>query len=518
MSPNSVLLAPKRSKDKSKTYKAKVVKSNDFAHPVTPGPRPSSRKRPKDQEEEDVILMDDATDPVSPQKPQPPDSPSLPKRVRLIVKAPLPPPIATHPAQMPKPRVFGGSLPRLLSSFALLEEGDEDVIEKKAGVDGSIRRPGDETPITSQALRPKIGITWDEFGESVQEEVEVWKRIRDAKAKGWLGCMRGWEIVRGEEDEEGEEEEDEEVGGDTEVEGEAETRENQERGDQVAGNVDETDLAVPEAAPPSDSILAPLASTHNETSIPTESNEPATVNEGQLQTLVRETIAHETTTQAAVSTPEYKLLPGVLPDLEAYPEAAPPEITTSTLPDVESVPVPLSHVGSSGTATPMALDYPSSSPNMEIVEPAKPLTPAEPVSTGSIVMDTQAKIPVPPTTAPVIQDSTMTSRVPTPIPRAPTPTLPLPLPAPSSHYEKLLVSLPLHAQRVKNGPLLVRHRPARLIARYWEQLQGAADRLAAAEERRVRMGAKAVARGVVAKAWKDAVAVCSNSPVELARC
>ncbi|KAG9074935.1 swr1 complex component, partial [Ceratobasidium sp. 370] len=182
----------------------------------TPGPSPRQKHKRKPS----------PAPPDTPSAP-PPDSPSesptttpLPKRIRLIVKPPPPPPIATHPAQLPRPRSFGGSLERLLSSFALLEEGDEDDLpEPPSRGQGQMIRPGEEK--VGEKQKPvKIGMSWEEFAQSVQSEVEVWGRIEEMKRQGGLRCMRGWEIVRGEED--GSEEGEEEAEGEEETGGEGE--------------------------------------------------------------------------------------------------------------------------------------------------------------------------------------------------------------------------------------------------------------------------------------------------------
>ncbi|KAG8705126.1 swr1 complex component, partial [Ceratobasidium sp. 423] len=291
MSPTSVL-APKRSLDTPKPYGAKVIKNKSFTRPVTPSiisrkrsfgeqdheedrdhpdfPRASSptadngvergadglsmssspkkRKQKYKQNRSSAIAETTpfvSTTPARPlSRPAPPQSSPdsspgstpLPKRIRLIVKpAPLPV-LATHPDQLPRPAVFGGSLSRLLSSFALLEEGDEDeFVEKKNGADPGIRQPGYVTP-GGKLERPRLGISWREFDESVKAEVEIWRRIREVRARGGLGCMRGWEIVRGEEDEP--EEEEEEEGKDEDGDVRAKAEEESEGGEQAEQEVE----------------------------------------------------------------------------------------------------------------------------------------------------------------------------------------------------------------------------------------------------------------------------------------
>jgi hypothetical protein len=145
-----------------------------------------------------------------------------------------------------------------------------------------------------------------------------------------------------------------------------------------------------------------------------------------------------------------------------------------------------------------------------------PIEPTKSMPHGSNEIDTQMDIPIPqPATSVTITrlhspNAPDNSDDPGSL-TAPSTTASLPLPnlsfLPQAHYEILLAAIPAHARRVKTAPQAYRHRPATLLSRYWERLQGAAERLAAAEEKRIRIGAKALARGVVAKAWKDAAAV-----------
>ncbi|QRV98355.1 DNA-dependent ATPase [Ceratobasidium sp. AG-Ba] len=388
------------------------------------------------------------TTPASAQIPSESPTP-LPKRIRLIVKPPPPPPIATHPDQLPRrTQAFGGSLEKLLASFALLEEPAEEEVDLPRVKPGQMMKPG-EVEVRERG-RPKVGITWDEFAKSVSDEVDIWARIRNMKREGGLGCMRGWEIVRGDED--SEEEEDVEEGEREEERAEAEVE-------------------------------------------PDAEGEPTVVQETQ----------------------------------DSGPAPDEPGITTSPRPmDVDTphlgglmippTPGPSTPLVGSVPGTPAeqpVLDEPSSSlglSGIESLQPALDILEAAPVPTESIPAPPDQEEPI---DAEPSQTETAYGELPrlSSLPPEPTPPPPIPLPLPShpslapSLHATLLSAIPAHARYVKEIPLAQRHRVATLITRYWDRKQGAAERLIVAEERRIRAGAKALAKGVVAKAWKDAVAV-----------
>ncbi|KAF8756763.1 SNF2 family N-terminal domain [Rhizoctonia solani] len=522
----------------TKSYKAKVVKNPSFPPPVASRKRPlrekghgagqddldvsraslpttpniidqgapdwsvsfSPKKRRQKRKEKGASAVLDSTalfastsadqhSPPSIPQSSPASSPGgtpLPKRIRLIVKPAPPPVLATHPHQLPRPSVFGGSLPKLLSSFALLEESNEnDFVERRNGVDPGIRQPGDITP-GDKLEHSKLGISWDEFDKSVKAEVEIWKRIREVRARGGLTCMRGWEIVRGEEEEVEEVEEEEEK---EEQEGEVEVGRDEGNGDGSEGKgggqaqVDDStreptgpgrDLVKEEIL--SNGVASPL--TGDQASLgPALAGETvgaSTIIEPELSsTLVRDTLAEDREKNDRTHTPDY-ILPAIDEHIAAIPKA----------PLRASAP-PIHDIMDTESTKSVNLGYGAMDPEIETRTPQS-INPA--------------------TTAPI---SSNTTRNPS---RSSTPnaTLSLPLPnlsfLPQSHYEILLNAIPAHARRVK-ATQAHRHRSATLISRYWERLQGAAERLAAAEERRLRTGARALARGVVAKAWKDAVAV-----------
>ncbi|KAG8703670.1 swr1 complex component [Ceratobasidium sp. 395] len=507
-------------------------KSKSFAHPATPARAgTSSKKRPFPEEvdktatevDPDENLVDGVAalsvssspgpksqkqkrgrkkspgaPPSTPTAPFPSDSPSqspgttpLPKRIRLVVKPPPPPPIATHPSQLPRPRSFGGSLERLLASFALLEEGDEDDIPEppSRGHGQMMIRPGEEEQVEKR--RPvKIGITWDEFEQSVKEEVEVWARIEEMRRRGGLRCMRGWEIVRGEEDEE--EEVDEEEGG-----GEEETGEGGENGGDLK------DTRTPEAVEPAGTLLAEVTMSPRPMEIDTTDAHPA---EPEPPEVLGSTTTLETTNAAVqngFNGVEHSVIDGASSSLGLSGIEMLPPTAQSSSGTIESSAAPLDEAESKLSVEPMDMvDSASSQP-----APPEPASSPFVLRVNAIVLNpspTEDLTPTKPTT-PTAQLNTPST------PTEPVFTVPLPLPAhpslPPSFYATLLDSIPSHARFVKEPPLAHRHRVATLVARYWDRRQGAADRLIAAEERRVRAGAKALAKGVVAKAWKDAVAV-----------
>ncbi|CAE6502352.1 unnamed protein product [Rhizoctonia solani] len=566
ISPTSVL-ARKRSLDTPKSYRAKIIKNTSFTRPVTPSV--ISRKRPfgeqvheEDRDHQDFPRalsldngvaqgVDDLSVTFSPKKrkqkhkrtrssaaaetgpfvsttparptspPGPQSSPGsspggtpLPKRIRLIVKPAPPLVLATHPDQLPRPAVFGGSLSELLSSFALLEEGDEDeFIEKKNSADPGIRQPGCVTP-GGKLEHPKLGISWEEFDESVKAEVEIWKMIGEARARGGLRCMRGWEIVRGE-DEPEEEEGEEEGEGDVraEFEGESEGGEEAEQDVERAPNkgiIEETErpgVIVPEQENLGDAgatsiIKGGLGLEHAQTN---DSSDPSII------------AVPDIPSNAPASD---SLAPN---DDDSHPaeQDGPfqnpgddPVNLVQAIPTTPETPVAIldEYPNATNTQPPMYIDAPLADEPMGVKS-----TPKEP-ATGSRVPEPDETLkepgtPIPQSFTPATIINTATQNIPTDHSRSSTPSGTLSLPFPNlpflsqSHYETILATIPTHARRVKTAPQAYRHRPATLISRYWERLQGAAERLAAAEERRIRAGARALARGVVAKAWKDAVSV-----------
>ncbi|CAE6471948.1 unnamed protein product [Rhizoctonia solani] len=571
-SPTSAL-SPQPSLDTSKPFRAKVVKNESFARPVTPSV--ISRKRPfgdpdyenhgysdslrrtsptatdgiehgeddlsvyfspkkrkqKHKQKQSMVTSDPTTpfasatparpsSPFAPPQPSPDSSPGgtpLPKRIRLIVKpAPLPV-LATHPDQLPRPTLFGGSLPKLLSSFALLEEGDEnEFVEKKNSAEPSIRQPGYVTP-SGKSERPKIGISWEDFDESVRAEVEMWRRITEMRARGGLRCMRGWEIVCGDEDEPDVEEEEEE-GNDDGVDGQSGAEEEEEDGiselvGRDAGQAQTTGvIKVAEGSEgitsgEGDVALDPTANSRinlervqdngpSDHSVIPASEGPLTNVEADSPLVVNEDISHTVHQDGLLDAPG----------------DAPASVSQNTPSTPEATPVPTEttngYIDPANIQSPMRIDAPSVDGAME-VQPIEAKEPAiEPSALEGKEPYTKLEMSIPESaTQPATPDiATHPSR-----PSTPSNTLSLPLSnlpfLPKSHYETLLAAIPAHARRIKTAPQSYRHRPATLISRYWERLQGAADRLAAAEERRVRTGARALARGVVAKAWKDAVAV-----------
>ncbi|CAE6405730.1 unnamed protein product [Rhizoctonia solani] len=486
--------------------------TNDIEQAAHDLPTPlSPRKRKQNHTQKEFSTTDPATpfSSVAPVRPSSPFAPPrsfqesspggtpLPKRIRLIVKPAPPPVLATHPDQLPRPALYGGSLSKLLSSFALLEEGDEsDIVERRTTADPGIRGPGYITP-SDRFERSKIGISWEEFDESVKTEVEIWGRIQEVRARGGLRCMRGWEIVRGEEDEP-EEEEEEEEGGDAEAGAEKEGE-----------NVDMTDEDGDQAS--------------NENPIETSEVLTNLREEGPLDSAGVTSMGHETSVERAQAEDLNEL------STTTIPEGSPPKTI------VASSPTPNSNV--CHTAIQESSQTPNDPPaNLVCNISFIPTTTSEPTTTPSECVDrTNAQplhvetkgiepaesrqpvieipIPEPSQTSTELEIFIPQSTAPAEPGRPSTPstTLSLPFPnlpfLPQSPYETILAAIPAHARRIKTVSQMYRHRPATLIARYWERLQGAADRLAAAEERRLRAGARALARGVVAKAWKDAVAV-----------
>lgn len=563
-----------------------------FAHPVTPArPLVSSRKRPfpEDSLDEDgaerngvhgpsaLGLSDLDTDDqfadevaalsVSPFKSTPtpkkqkqkqkqrrhqsPPSPAysstnpspthtpFPKRLRLIVKPPPPPPIATHPAQLPRPRAYGGSLSRLLNSFALLEEGDDDdsspsVGERADSGSGQLIRPGTRD-VDIGPVKIRIGMTWDEFEQSVANEVDVWRRIREMRRRGGLRCMRGWEIVRGEEDEieeeegsgveEGAEEEEDakegQVGEVKEGQNDGESKEDgqvlrESEGDPTFSTGNQAPALAAPDAPPEITMPADMDLDNAPTTTDLDPNDILEPLSRFFDAAEPEYIS-QSTPDLLLNGAESIVPNGAKPDLvngsaegTDSNSVSHPGIMLESMPDVESgVAGPSVSLGD--LSEPMLVDSTESAQlvekeGMDIEPTAKSPTPTLP--TTSLTPDPPS-LPFEP--QPQLQPST--PKTPTPMP---TSTIPLPLPShptlPPSHHEALLAAIPQHARRVKGAPLTLRHRPATLISRYWERRQGAADRLAAAEERRIRAGAKALAKNVVAKAWKDAVAVRPPSP------
>ncbi|CAE6506413.1 unnamed protein product [Rhizoctonia solani] len=558
-------LAPKRSLDTNKPYRAKVIKNKSFAHPVTPNvvsrKRPfgeqdregnhdysdfpqacspattngieqgvddlsvpfSPKKRKQKQRPKQSSAIPDLTTPFSsttlarpsspfaPPQSSPDSSPGgtpLPKRIRLIVKPAPPPVLATHPDQLPRPAIFGGSLSKLLSSFALLEEGDEsDLVERRNTVDPGIRGPGYVTH-GDRFERPKIGISWEDFDESIMAEVEIWRRIGEVRARGGLRCMRGWEIVRGEEDEpeeKGEGEEDGDMEAQAEKEGEtvelAEGDGDQTQNEGPIETIEDSRIILEEtldnagvASPGQDQINLEHARAEGpsdlSTTVISESSLPNTLT--TAFSVVDGNISHTVEQDELPQTPDD-------PPTNLVRTLSPILKTTSA-----PTATPNGYADRTNAQSSMQADLSSVEESMGTgpTEPREPVT--EPLVTqpNEIYTDFGMSIPQPATPNLAAEPSR---------PSTPSNTLSLPLPnlpnLPKSHYESLLAAIPAHARRITIAPQAYRHRPATLISRYWERLQGAADRLAAAEERRVRAGARALARGVVAKAWKDAVAV-----------
>ncbi|CAE6457974.1 unnamed protein product [Rhizoctonia solani] len=553
-------LAPTQSLDTPKSYKAKIIKNRSFAPPVTQSvashKRPlreqdhrvdqdnpdfsrasspatanevdqgatewslsfSPKKRKQKQKQKpsstapDPTALFTLTSPTqhSPLFIPPQSSPTLspggtplPKRIRLIVKPAPPPVLATHPHHIPRPAVFGGSLPKLLSSFALLEESnDNDFDERRNRVDPSIRQPGDATP-NDKFERSKIGISWDEFNEGVKAEVEIWRRIREARASGGLKCMRGWEIVRGEEDESEEEEE----GGGGEA-GELGTNGDEgENGGSVGGGTGQTQTAGTTEEPEGLGRDVVKEETMPNASTSTVADDQTrlecayaghmvggstTVEHGPTGIEVRH-LALNGEKNDPIQAPNY-----ILPGLSGY---------ASPVSDTCSSPVAAGNECVEPTVhSPLRIGAPSIRDLMGVE-----LTESMAIGSGGMDIEVETPTPQPITSVAITQNISPDNTHNHSCSTTPSGTLSLPLPnlpfLPRSHYEILLAAIPAHARRVKTAPQAYRYRPATLISRYWDRLQGVAERLAAAEERRLRTGARALARGVVAKAWKDAVAV-----------
>ncbi|KEP53382.1 helicase SWR1 [Rhizoctonia solani 123E] len=556
-------LAHKRSLDTPKPYRAKVINNKPFTRPVSPSvisrkrpfgeqdhegehdysgfPRASSptttngaeqgvddifltsspKKRKQNRKEQSSSATTDLTTPFPPIAPRPsspfappesslnssPGGTPLPKRIRLIVRpAPLPV-LATHPDQLPRPTLFGGSLSKLLSSFALLEEGEEtDLVERRNTADPGIRGPGYITP-GDEFERPKLGLSWEKFDESVKAEVEVWRRIREVRARGGLRCMRGWEIVRGEEDEpaevEEEGEEDESLGAQAEKGGEIlKPLEGDEGQAQNEGPVEATEDSrnmLEDILDNVDAISTDQGQTGLEHSrieglndLPTVMPQCFLPNTLAIASVANGNASHTIKQYDSPQTPS-----GPSTDLGQG---------ISPIPDITSAPPGISseYADRTNAQPPIQADLPSVDETMS-TGPTKWKEPViEPLVSKPNETSTELEMLIP---RPITPDFTAEpSR-----PSTPSNTLSLPFPnfpfLPPSHHETLLAAIPTHARRIKTVPQVYRHRPAILISRYWERLQGAADRLAAAEDRRIRAGARALARGVVAKAWKDAVAV-----------
>ncbi|KAG8735851.1 swr1 complex component [Ceratobasidium sp. 414] len=458
---------------------------------VSATPTPQQQRQKQKHKRKPSPAPPDAPPPDSP--PESPATTPLPKRIRLIVKPPPPPPIATHPAQLPRPRSFGGSLERLLSSFALLEEGDEDDLpEPPSRGQGQMIRPGEEKDGEKQ--RPvKLGMTWEEFAQGVQDEVEVWRRIEEMRRRGGLGCMRGWEIVRGEED--GEEEEEEEAEGEEEAGGGSEAVNGGQEGEveKVEGLEGgcTPEAAEPSAIPLVDLVASPIAMEIDATDL--ESKAP-----GELAPLKP---------PGTSSTPEFTNVVE-RSDVNGV-EHSTVEGAGSSL-GLSGIEISLS-----GVQTPAESVEPSPAPLSKgvFVSDVEPTAAVETSSIHSAPVESTSPTLLPELAEPAVEELAPIDAAQPGATSTPTeiPTTPLPLPAhpclPPSLRATLLDSIPSHARFVKETPLAHRHRVATLVARYWERRQGAAERLIVAEERRVRAGAKALARGVVAKAWKDAVAV-----------
>lgn len=459
----------------------------------------------------------DVPPPFSPAYPEsPPTATPLPKRIRLIVKPPPPPPIATHPAQLARPAAFGGSLSRLLSSFALLEEGDEnDMVEGRSITDPGIRGPGEVTPTTNgNVVKPKIGMSWDEFEESVKAETEIWRRIREVKAQGGLTCMRGWEIVRGGEEEPEEVEEegtvDEQADGGVDTSpGEGMVEQREQEAAQIQLLADKDEGFAPVAEDQTELETAPPRGTNidaQEAVADTLGSKSITLVEGGLSSgdgdQLRPAERHIESALGLISR---------APDLTTVSNSVlgPPVDTQEHNPEAGLVRATDDQVESSWCSEPTHA-------NTEGTETAKPTglsTEYAPTELGlalragtSTPRATATAVPTQPPTLGLLALNPAEITTITPPSTVPLPLPPLPF-LPPSYYEKLVAAIPAHARQVKTAPLTLRHRSATHIARHWERLQGAADRLAAAEERRVKAGAKALARGVVSKAWKDAVAV-----------
>ncbi|CAE6417990.1 unnamed protein product [Rhizoctonia solani] len=558
------ILAPKRSLDTPKPYRAKVIKNKSFTHPVTPSvasrkrpfggqdhegerdysdfPRASSpttangakqgvddisltsspKKRKQNQKGQTSSVTTDPTTLFSSIAPRPssplappqsslnssPGGTPLPKRIRLIVKPAPPPVLATHPDQLPRPALFGGSLSKLLSSFALLEEGEEvDLVERRNTADPDIRGPGYITP-GDRFERPKLGLSWEKFDESVKAEVEVWGMIREVRARGGLRCMRGWEIVRGEEDEPEEEEEEGEEDGDIG----AQVEKGSENLKSPEGDGDQAQNGGPiETIEDSRNVLE--NSLDNADAISTDQGQPSLEQSrieglnGPPTTVIPEGFLPDTLATASVANGN------VSHTIEQHePPQTPNDPSTDLVYGISpshkitsaSAVMPSEYADGTNAQLSIQVDLPSVDEAMdtgptESEEPViEPLVP-KPNETST---EFEMSIPRPATPDITIEPSR---------PSTPSNTLSLPFPnfpfLSQSHHETLLAAIPTHARRIKTAPQAYRHRPATLISRYWERLQGAADRLAAAEDRRIRAGARALARGVVAKAWKDAVAV-----------
>ncbi|KAG8679857.1 hypothetical protein FRC08_016695 [Ceratobasidium sp. 394] len=368
-------------------------------------------------------------------------------------------------------------------------------------------RPGEDKEREKQ--KPvKIGMSWEEFAQSVRDEVEVWRRIEEMRRQGGLRCMRGWEIVRGDED--GEEEEEEgEVEGEEEVGGEGVAVNEGQEAEVEKGEGLESGRT-PEAAEPAAAPLVDLVASPKAMEIDTTDLDPTTPAE-----LAPSKVPGTSSPPEPTNLVEHGGLNGVAHSaidgansslgLSGIEVSVSDAQSTSTEPS----PAPLGKAGFTPGLEPTAAMDSSLVDSVLVGSTGSSLLPGEDdMVPGPIVEE--------PAPADATQPDTPTS---TP---AKIPTAPLPLPAhpslPPSLHATLLDSIPSHARFVKETPLAHRHRVATLVARYWDRRQGAAERLIAAEERRVRAGAKALARGVVAKAWKDAVAVGVYSPLPLGRC
>ncbi|QRV84283.1 hypothetical protein RhiJN_12299 [Ceratobasidium sp. AG-Ba] len=298
-------------------------------------------------------------------------------------------------------QAFGGSLEKLLASFALLEEPAEEEVDLPRVKPGQMMKPG---------------------------EVED----SEYEAPGRAGCMRGWEIVRGDEDGEGEEE--------SEAEPEEGGREEERAELEVEADAE---------------------------------GEPT-------RSCTRWAWDHNVSRPMDVDTPH---LGGLM---------------------IPPTPAPSTPLIGSPPGTPAerpVLDGPSSSLGLSGVESSQ-LVP----DTLEAALAPTEPMPAPPDQELIDAEPSQTETAYGELPRLsslpPEPIPPLP------YLYRCRLTLRLRPPCIQRSfPLAQRHRVATLITRYWDRKQGAAERLIVAEERRVRAGAKALAKGVVAKAWKDAVAV-----------
>ncbi|KAH7334735.1 SNF2 family N-terminal domain-containing protein [Rhizoctonia solani] len=326
--------------------------------------------------------------------------------------------------------------------------------------------------------------------------------------------MRGWEIVRGEEDEPEEEEEEEEEGDEeegvdkqvgAEEEGDGEPVEPDVAQTQTSGEIEVAGGALGE----NDATLAPIATSQADLEC-VRIKDPSdhfvvSVSEGSPSNAVADSplAVNEDITHTVQRD-----------GIPCAPDGAPASVPQNISSTPEAIPIPTEtlngYIDATNIQPPMHIDAPSVNETMD----TKPTEPKEPAIEPAVLEDkeiyTELEVSIPQSTTPAAITQPATPDIPS-RPSTPSNTLSLPLPnlpfLPKPHYETLLAAIPAHARRIKTASQSYRHRPATLISRYWERLQGAADRLAAAEERRVRTGARALARGVVAKAWKDAIAV-----------